>query len=327
MRLLGIESSCDETAAAVVEDGRTIMANVVASQVDIHARYGGIVPEVASRQHLLSAVPVVEQALAQSGCGWTDLDAVAVTVGPGLAGSLLIGANMAKALAFARGLPLVGVNHLEAHIYANWLDVKEEPAFPLVCLIVSGGHTDLILMKGHGQYLLLGRTRDDAAGEAFDKAARILGLGYPGGPVIQKAAQGADGARFRLPRAWLKGTHDFSFSGLKTALAHLSESCGPDDVADLAAGFQEAVAEVLVTKTIAAAVRHRARVILLAGGVAANKRLRDAITAKSPLPVHIPPIKLCTDNAAMVAASGYYRFQAGRRDGLDLEIDPGLRLA
>jgi len=326
MRLLGIETSCDETAAAVVEDGKDIRANVVASQVDIHARYGGIVPEVASRQHLITAIPVVEQALAEVGCGWQDLDGVAVTMGPGLAGSLLIGVNLAKAIALARGLPLLGINHLEAHVYANWLEASAAPTFPLVCLIVSGGHTDLVLMKGHGQYQLLGKTRDDAAGEAFDKAARILGLGYPGGPAIEKASQDGNTSHRRLPRAWLKGSHDFSFSGLKTALLHLAQRCGPDDVTDLAAGFQEAVVEVLVTKTIAAALKQRARLILLAGGVAANRRLRQMMTQQSPLPVLIPPPSLCTDNAAMVAACGYYRFQAGQQDGWEIEVIPGLRL-
>ena len=326
MRILGIESSCDETAAAVVEDGRTIFSNVVASQVDIHARYGGIVPEVASRQHLITAVPVVEQALTEWGCGWQDLDGIAATMGPGLAGSLLVGFNLAKAIALARGLPFVGVNHLEAHIYANWLETSDVPTFPLICLIVSGGHTDLILMKGHGQYQLLGKTRDDAAGEAFDKAARILGLGYPGGPAIEKASQQGDASRRPLPRAWLKGSHDFSFSGVKTALLHMAQSCGSDDVADLAAGFQEAVVEVLVTKTIAAAQKQRAKHILLAGGVAANSRLRQMMTQESPIPVLIPPRELCTDNAAMVAACGYYRFQAGQRDDWNLEVIPGLRL-
>lgn len=327
MRLLGVETSCDETAVAVVEDGRTILSNIVASQVDIHARYGGIVPEVASRQHVITAIPVMEQALAETSCGWQGLDGVAATIGPGLAGSLLIGFNLAKAIALARGLPLVGVNHLEAHIYANWLEVRTEPAFPLICLIVSGGHTDLVLMKGHGQYMLLGKTRDDAAGEAFDKAARVLGLGYPGGPAIEKASQQGNALKRPLPRAWLKGSHDFSFSGLKTALLHLAQNCGPDDVADLAAGFQEAVVDVLVTKTIAAALKHHVKLILLAGGVAANSRLRKVMTQKSPLPVLIPPPKLCTDNAAMVAACGYYRLQAGHQDGWDLEVIPGLKMS
>jgi len=221
MKILGIETSCDETAAAVVEDGARILSSKIASQVEIHARYGGVVPEVASRQHLLAIVPILKQAMAEAKATWDDLDGIAVTSGPGLAGSLLVGANMAKAIALARGLPIIGVNHLEGHIYANWLD-GSVPSFPLVCLIVSGGHSDLVLMKGHGDYVVLGRTRDDASGEAFDKAARILALGYPGGPAIQKAAERGV-ASIELPRAWLKGTNDFSFSGIKTALLRLVE--------------------------------------------------------------------------------------------------------
>src|SRR5438105_3668155 len=221
--ILGIETSCDETAVAVIADGRRIVSNVVASQIDIHARYGGIVPEVASREHVMTILPVVDRALADAGCAPGDLTAVAVTHGPGLAGSLLVGVSAAKALAFAHDLPLVGVNHLEAHIYANWLHAADEtplppPEFPLLCLIVSGGHTDLVRMTDHGVYERLGRTRDDAAGEAFDKVARILGLGFPGGPAIQKAAAEGDPAAFDLPRAWLGDSLDFSFSGLKTAL-------------------------------------------------------------------------------------------------------------
>ncbi|MDP2953765.1 MAG: tRNA (adenosine(37)-N6)-threonylcarbamoyltransferase complex transferase subunit TsaD, partial [Chloroflexota bacterium] len=219
MKILGIETSCDETAAAVVEEGRTILSSVVASQVDIHARYGGIVPEVASRQHLLAILPTLRQALEEAKVSWGDLSGVAVTMGPGLAGSLLVGVNLAKALALAQHLPLVGVNHLEGHLYAHWL-TGQEPVFPSLALIVSGGHTELVLMKGHGEYRGLGRTRDDAAGEAFDKVARILGLGYPGGPAIDRASrEGRD--CLLLPRAWLKGNHDFSFSGVKTAMLHL----------------------------------------------------------------------------------------------------------
>ena len=220
MRVLGIETSCDETAAAVVEDGARILSNQVASQVEIHARYGGIVPEVASRQHILAIIPIIKQAMTEAKTTWSDLYGIAVTIGPGLAGSLLVGVNTAKAIALARGLPIIGVNHLEGHIYANWL-TNRSPLFPLVCLIVSGGHSDLVLMKGHGDYVVLGRTRDDAAGEAFDKAARILGLGYPGGPAIQEAARNGNANSIQLPRAWLKGSSDFSFSGVKTALLRL----------------------------------------------------------------------------------------------------------
>ncbi len=326
MKILGIESSCDETAAAVVEDGVTILSNQIASQLEIHARYGGIVPEVASRQHILAIIPIIKQALAEAEVTWNDLDGIAVTNGPGLAGSLLVGVNAAKAISLARGLPLVGINHLEGHIYANWLvEGGVKPIFPLVCLIVSGGHSDLVLMNGHRDYTLLGRTRDDAAGEAFDKAARILDLGYPGGPAIQKAAESGS-ASLQLPHAWLKGTDDFSFSGIKSALLRLAEGGKLPGKADAAASFQEAVVEVLVTKTIAAAGEHGVQQILLAGGVAANGRLRRRLVADSPLPVLIPPLKLCTDNAAMIASCGCFRFQAGKLDGLDLDVVPGLKL-
>jgi N6-L-threonylcarbamoyladenine synthase len=324
MRLLGIETSCDETAAAIVEDGTKILSNEIASQVDIHARYGGIVPEVASRQHTLSIIPIVSSAMTKAKMTWHDIDAIAVTKGPGLAGSLLTGVNTAKALSFACSLPLVGINHLEGHIYANWLS-GALPEFPLICLIVSGGHSDLVLMRGHGDYILLGRTRDDAAGEAFDKAARVLGLGYPGGPAIETAAiNGKD--VIPLPRAWLKGTNDFSFSGIKTALLRLAEEGKIPDPADGAKSFQTAVVEVLVTKTIDAAQEHGVKQIILCGGVAANKALRQTLLVKSPLPVLIPPMILCTDNAAMIAACGYYRFQSGKTDDLAMDVVPNLKL-
>jgi N6-L-threonylcarbamoyladenine synthase len=331
MKVLGIETSCDETAAAVVEDGTRILSNRIASQVEIHARYGGIVPEVASRQHILSIVPIIRQAMAEAEVTWDDIDGIAVTIGPGLAGSLLTGVNAAKAISLARGLPLTGVNHLEGHIYANWL-AEGGLDFPLVCLIVSGGHTDLVLVRGHRDYTLLGQTRDDAAGEAFDKAARLLGLGYPGGPAIEQAARTGT-ASIPLPRAWLKGTNDFSFSGVKTALLRLVENGSISSAADAAASddaaasFQEAVVDVLVTKTVAAAREHRVRQVLLAGGVAANRSLRQALIAASPLPVIIPEPILCTDNAAMIAACGYFQLRAGRTDGLDLDIVPNLRLS
>jgi len=335
MKILGIETSCDETAAAVVADGVSILSNQIASQVEIHARYGGIVPEVASRQHILAIIPIIEQAMAQAKATWGDLDGIAVTMGPGLAGSLLVGVNAAKAIALARGLPITGVNHLEGHIYANWLG-NSTPLFPLVCLIVSGGHSDLVLMKGHGDYVVLGRTRDDAAGEAFDKAARILGLGYPGGPAIEQAAR-AGTASLKLARAWLKGTSDFSFSGVKTELLRLVEkgrvslsaSQGGEFItaADAAASFQEAVVDVLVTKTIEAAKERRVKQILLAGGVASNQLLRRRMVENSPIPLLVPELVLCTDNAAMIAACGYHRFQAGRIAGLDLDVVPGLKLA
>ena len=327
--VLGIETSCDETAAAVVKDGREIASNVIASQAKIHERYGGVFPEIASRQHILHIVPVVEQALGDAGLGLGDLGGVAVTCGPGLAGSLLVGVNMAKGLAYAAGLPLIGVNHLEAHIYANWLDSTDEILFPLVCLIASGGHTNLVLMTNHGQYESLGQTLDDAAGEAFDKVARLLGLGYPGGPEIESAAENGDPTAFDLPRAWLGGTYDFSFSGLKTAVLYLVRERGSADqlpVPDLAASFQAAVVEVLVEKTRLAAEASRARQVLLAGGVAANTLLRRRMAEAIPVPVHCPPPVHCTDNAACVAAVGWFKLQAGERAGWDLDVLPGLTL-
>jgi N6-L-threonylcarbamoyladenine synthase len=323
MKILGIETSCDETAAAVVEDGEKILSNQIASQVEIHARYGGVVPEVASRQHILSIIPIIKEAMAKT--AWEDLDGIAVTIGPGLAGSLLVGVNVAKAIALAHSLPIVGVNHLEGHIYANWLD-SHSVDFPVVCLIVSGGHSDLVLMRGHGDYVVLGRTRDDAAGEAFDKAARILGLGYPGGPAIERAAKGGT-ASLQLPRAWLKGSSDFSFSGVKTALLRLVEAGKISSAADGAASFQEAVIDVLVTKTLTVAKERRVRQILLAGGVAANGLLRGWLVERSPLPVLVPPPVFCTDNAAMIAACGYYRLKSGKTHGLDLDVVPSLKLA
>ena len=327
MKILGIETSCDETAAAVVEDGSRTISNVVASQIDIHARYGGVVPEVASRQHLLTIIPVISQAMTE--VSWQDINGIAVTFGPGLAGSLLVGVNVAKAIALAKKLPVIGINHLEAHIYANCLDSspasqKGSVKFPCLCLIVSGGHSDLVLMMGHGQYKRLGRTLDDAAGEAFDKAARILGLGYPGGPAIEQAAHSGIPS-LTLPRAWLKETYDFSFSGLKTALWHLVQK-GDFSVADVAASFQLAVVDVLVTKTIEAAKQLKVEQILLSGGVAANKTLTQHFLANSPVPVLIPPSHLCTDNAAMVAACGYYHIQAGEVSGYDLDVVPSLSL-
>lgn len=340
MLILGIETSCDETAAAVVEDGRRALSSVVASQIAVHARYGGVVPEVASRQHILHIVPVVSQALAQAEVTLEEIDAVAVTHGPGLAGSLLVGVNMAKALAFARDLPLFGINHLEGHIYAAWLREEDPglaPGFPLVCLVVSGGHTDLILMKEHGRYQLLGCTRDDAAGEAFDKAARVLGLGYPGGPAIQRVAQGVE-PREHLPRAWMRGTLDFSFSGLKTALLHRARSRGltpgsprqkasDATVADLAAAFQASVVEVLVAKTLEATRRTGARGIVMGGGVTSNTLLRERMRAASGrVPVLVPPPVLCIDNAAMIAACAYFRRGSRQGHGWDLDVSPSLSL-
>lgn len=347
--LLGIETSCDETGAAVVADGTEIRSNVVASQVELHARYGGVFPEMASREHVRKIVPIVDQALREASVTWRDLEAIAVTCGPGLAGSLLVGVNAAKGLALARGIPLIGVNHLAGHVYAAWLRTtppRPAPEFPLVCLIVSGGHTELLLMRGHGDYTYLGGTRDDAAGEAFDKVARLLGLGYPGGPAIQKAAEGGDASRVPMPRAWLEGTDDFSFSGLKTAVLHLVRqsaqndpnpklqpssmrgeiAAAPERIADIAAAFQESVVEVLTEKTRQAAERCGARCVIVGGGVAANRALRERMQARIPVPVLVPPPALCTDNGAVIAAAGHFQRARGERSGWDLDVAPGLRL-
>ncbi|HET7094832.1 MAG TPA: tRNA (adenosine(37)-N6)-threonylcarbamoyltransferase complex transferase subunit TsaD [Thermomicrobiales bacterium] len=364
MQIFGIETSCDETAAAVVVDGVRVRSNVVASQTALHRAHGGVVPELAARQHIRAIVPVVETALTDAGIDRAAIDAVAVTAGPGLAGSLLVGVNVAKTMAWALDRPLIAVNHLEAHIYANWLGLPNEappppPRFPLVCLLVSGGHTELIAMRGHGHYEHLGRTLDDAAGEAFDKGARLLGLGYPGGPAIQQTAAGGDPERFALPRAWLGDSYDFSFSGLKTALLRLSEPyrlpapleepfvgspSGPfrehrpvrlapeTPVADLAASFQAAIVEPLVVKTVRAAEGFGARTVLLAGGVAANRALRDALTAAvatrlPDTPVRFPPLVYCTDNAAMVAGAAHFALRRGEQAGWDVDVVPRLALA
>jgi len=331
MLVLGIETSCDETACAIIENGRALLSSVVASQMEIHARYGGVFPEVASRQHVLSIMPVVEEALTKSHLALTDIDALAVTQGPGLAGSLVVGMNMAKGLALGSGLPLIGVNHLEGHLYSAWVHdaagvVPAEPQFPLMVLLVSGGHTELILMTGHLSYQRLGRTLDDAAGEAFDKVARLLELGYPGGPAIQKAAESGDPNRFKFPRAWLEGTWDFSFSGLKTSVLYeireLKKKSNTLPAADLAASFQQAVVDVLFKKTMNAARELGAREILVAGGVSANRPLRETFKSQTEFPVHVPPLSLCTDNAAMIASAGYHRFAAGYVSGLDIDVMP-----
>lgn len=301
--------------------------------MELHARYGGVVPELASRQHLEAMVPVLDEALERAGCALRDVDAVAATTGPGLAGALLVGTNAAKAIAYARDIPLVAVNHLEGHIYAAWLvDAPSEedgsaPSFPALCLIVSGGHTDLVLMTGHGRYRRLGETADDAAGEAFDKVARLMGLGFPGGPAIERLAGGII-PTLRLPRARLRRPYDFSFSGLKTKVLRLVRGQeGPVPAPpELAAAFQDAVVDALVTKALAAARDHAAAEVILVGGVAANGALRRALTERSPLPVRIPRPDLCTDNGAMIAACGWRHLQAGQVAALDVDVQPGLHI-
>jgi N6-L-threonylcarbamoyladenine synthase len=343
IRILAIETSCDETSAAVVQDGCTVLSNVIASQVDLHAQYGGVFPELASRLHVEAIVPIVAQAMQQAHLGWGDLDAVAVTRGPGLAGSLVVGVNVAKGIALARNLPLLGVNHLEGHVYAHWLKVEgdgvpaQDLAFPLLFLIVSGGHTELILMRDHGQYELVGQTLDDAAGEAFDKVGRLLNLGYPGGPAIENAAQHGNQAAFHFSLPKVDSPYDFSFSGIKTAVLRLVQrkgQIGPDGqlpyglpVNDLAASFQAGVIDQLVDRTTAAAQAHAATAVLLSGGVSANQPLRAAMKLRCNVPVYWPPLWLCTDNATMIGAAAYRRYQAGERAGWDMDVEPGLRLS
>jgi len=341
VRVLAVESSCDETAAAVIEDGRRVLASLVASQADLHAQFGGVFPEVASRQHIRTIYPIIDTTLKEAHLDLSDVDAIAVTRGPGLPGSLVVGINAAKGLALASGKPLIGVNHLEGHIYSAWLDwpplaageereFKPAPHFPLVILIVSGGHTELVFMRDHLQYERLGATLDDAAGEAFDKVARLLELGYPGGPVIQKIAEKGDPRAFNFPRAWLEDTWNFSFSGIKTAVLRevkrLKETADKLPVENLAASFQAAVVDVLVGKTLQVARNFEAREILVVGGVSANKPLRSAFLGQEEFPVHIPPLALCTDNAAMIGAAGHFRYLHGQRDALNIDVMPNWPL-
>ena len=344
-RILAIETSCDETAAAVIVDGKTIASNVVASQIDLHAKYGGVFPELASRAHIEAIGAVVEQAMSDAKIGYNRLDAIAVTRGPGLVGSLLVGINFAKGLALATGLPLLGINHLEGHVYSLWLaepDVDVE--FPVVVLIVSGGHSELLLMTGHSQYERLGGTLDDAAGEAFDKVGRILGLPFPGGPNIERAAQRGNAEAYHFPRAKRDESYDFSFSGLKTAVLRevtVSPVAGSGgeggkkqgldkhdklrsdvSVPNAAASFQQALVDILVDKTVRAAKAHHAKAIFISGGVSANSALREQMKRRSELPVRVPPLNLCTDNAAMIGAAAHYRMLDGLRSDLDLEVVP-----
>lgn len=361
MNILAIETSCDETSAAVVHEGRFVRSNVIASQSELHARYGGVVPELAARQHITAVIPVLREALEIAEIERDDIDAIAVTEGPGLAGALLVGVNVAKTLAFAWRKPLVPVNHIEGHVYSNWLvapgvAATEPPAFPALCLIVSGGHTELLLLQRHGVYEILGRTRDDAAGEAFDKGARILGLGYPGGPAIQQAAEGARPLG-ELPRAWMGDSYDFSFSGLKTALLRACEPYQkmkpprrrdtparvrvpqqpfpehrpPEYVPNmpvnqLAASYQEAIVDVLVEKTARAAAEQHVACVMVAGGVAANALLRQRLSNRVKVPVYVPEIQFCTDNAAMIAAAAYQAVRRGAAAGLDMDVSAQLPL-
>jgi len=361
MNILGIETSCDETAAAIVVDGRDVLSNVISSQIDLRRVHGGVVPELAARGQIQAIIPVVRAAVAESGLTWPEVDAIAFTQGPGLAGSLLVGVNAAKSLAMSLSRPLIAVNHLEAHVYANWLALprgvaSDPPQLPAICLLVSGGHTELLLIRQRGEHEVLGRTIDDAAGEAFDKGARLLGLGYPGGPAIEAAARGGDPSAFSLPRAVVPGVYDFSFSGLKTALLRTAGPFRlPDEdtervldtifpihrtprfhehwpVSDLAASFEEAIVDALVSRTQLAAGDTGARSILIAGGVAANRRLRHRMMEETAgrfdedrrPAVRWPDLSLCTDNAAMVAGLGFELYQRGRTVGLEADAFPRL---
>lgn len=353
MRILGIESSCDETAAAVVEDGKRLLSNVVNSQIDIHAEYGGVIPEIAARSHLEVINPVINKALADANCTWDDIDAIAVTYAPGLIGSLLIGTLAARTLAIIHNKPLYKIHHVEAHVYANFINQqsgnlslslpKKQPSFPLLSLIVSGGHSQLVLFQNHGDYQLIGQTQDDAVGEAFDKVAKILGLPYPGGPSISKAAERGDPHAFALPIAKLQGKYDFSFSGLKTAvLRAVQREVGKDFTFpshelpglvddklrhDMAASFQFTAIKTLVNKTRQAYDDFQPASVVIAGGVAANQELRHQLSAVLPLSIDYAPIQLCTDNAAMIATLGYYRAQIDQpTDPYDLEVQPSLSM-
>ncbi len=355
MKILGIETSCDETAAAVVEDGTRLLSNVVHSQIDIHAVYGGVVPEVAARSHLEVMLPVVEKALSDAGCTWDDIDAIAVTYAPGLVGSLLIGTLTARTLALLKNKPLYPVHHVEGHVYANFLispsitPITNGPAalrisaFPLLALIVSGGHSQLVLFEKHGNYRLLGQTQDDAVGEAFDKVAKIIGLPYPGGPSIATAALSGDAHAFSFPKAKMSNPYDFSFSGLKTAvLRAVQKEVGvaydfpshqlPERVSDrlranVAASFQHIAVETLVDKTVAAFTEYSPKSVVIAGGVAANQELRRQLKQRLPIPIEYAPMNLCTDNAAMIASLGYFYSQGNEpTDPADLEVVPSISM-
>lgn len=342
MKILGIESSCDETAAAIVEDGKKLLSNVVVSQIDIHKEYGGVIPEIAARSHIEAINPVINKALAEANLTIDDVDAIAVTYAPGLIGSLLIGTLAARTLAILHHKPLVKVQHVEGHVYANFLNEKQ-PEFPLLALIVSGGHSQLVLFKDHGNYELLGQTNDDAIGEAFDKVAKILGLPYPGGPAIARAAKDGDKFKYHLPDARLKHPYDFSFSGLKTAVLRavqkevgvsydfpsfkLKDKLKTSEINDFAASFQYTATKTLVTKTVKAYNEFQPKSVVIAGGVAANQELREQLKAALPIDIDYAPISLCTDNAAMIATLGYYKFMNGKvTDPYELEVIPSISM-
>lgn len=331
--ILAIESSCDETAAAVVRNGREVLSNVIYSQIALHTEFGGVVPEIASRKHIEKINQVIEQALAEAGTGLKDMTAIAVTYGPGLVGALLVGVSAAKAISFATGIPLVGVHHIEGHISANFIENKElEP--PFVCLVVSGGHSHLVVVKDYGEYELIGRTRDDAAGEAFDKVARAIGLGYPGGPKIDRVAKEGNPEAIYFPRARVAGSpYDFSFSGLKSAVLNYLNSCEmkgePVHAADVAASFQKSVVDVLVEHSVEAVKEYGYDKFAIAGGVASNSALRGALEracAENQIAFYRPSPVFCTDNAAMIGVAGYYEYRKGIRHGYDLNAVPNLKL-
>lgn len=331
--ILAIESSCDETAAAVVKNGREVLSNVISSQIDLHTLYGGVVPEIASRKHIEKINQVIEQALDDANVKLTDIDAIGVTYGPGLVGALLVGVAEAKAISYAANIPLVGVHHIEGHVSANYIENKDlEP--PFLCLIVSGGHTHLVLIKEYGTYEIIGRTHDDAAGEAYDKVARAIGLGYPGGPKIDKLAKEGNKDAIPFPRAHIEGSpFDFSFSGVKSAVLNHINLCNMKkeeiNAADIAASFQEAVVDVLVTRTIAAAKEYKMDKVAIAGGVASNSALRTAMKEacdREGMKLYHPSALYCTDNAAMIGTAAYYDFKNGKRSGLDLNAVPNLKI-
>lgn len=333
IRLLAVESSCDETAAAVVLNGREVLSNVIASQIDLHKLYGGVVPEIASRKHIENINQVIDQALGEAELTVRDVDGICVTYGPGLVGALLVGVGTAKAISYAAGKPLIGVHHIEGHISANYICHKDlEP--PFLCLVVSGGHSHLVIVKDYGTYEIIGRTRDDAAGEAFDKVARSIGLGYPGGPKIDDLSVQGDPGAIKFPRASVEGApYDFSFSGVKSAVLNYINGCKMKGIeysqADIAASFQEAVTDVLVGHTMLAAENYGIHKVAMAGGVACNKGLRRKMEeqcVQRKYQLYYPEPVFCTDNAAMIGAAGYYEFVNGRRDGWDLNAVPGLKL-